>query len=30
LSRRGASRRQLCVLGNKRTIKMRFENFGDL
>lgn len=30
LRRRGASRRQLCVLGNKRTIKMRFENFGDL
>ncbi|MEJ2389054.1 MAG: Mu transposase C-terminal domain-containing protein [Chromatiaceae bacterium] len=27
---RGASRRQLHVLGNKRTIKMQFENFGDL
>jgi len=30
LKKRGASRRQLHVLGNKRTIKMRFENFGDL
>lgn len=30
LVRRGASRRQLVVLGEKRTIKMRFANFGDL
>lgn len=30
LRRRGASRRQLRVLGEKRTIKMRFERFGDL
>jgi transposase InsO family protein len=30
LAQRGASRRQLRVLGNKRTIKMYFENFGDL
>ena len=30
LRRRGASRRQLVVLGEKRTIKMRFEHFGDL
>jgi len=30
LSRRGASRRLLRVLGAKRTIKMKFENFGDL
>lgn len=28
--RRGASRRQLVVLGEKRTIKMRFDTFGDL
>lgn len=28
--RRGASRRQLVVLGEKRTIKMRFDGFGDL
>jgi len=27
---RGASRRQLAVLGEKRTQKMRFESFGDL
>ena len=27
---RGASRRQLRVLGEKRTIKMQFESFGDL
>jgi transposase InsO family protein len=30
LRRRGASRRQLRVLGEKRTGKMRFERFGDL
>lgn len=30
LRRRGASRRQLRVLGEKRTIKMKFEQFGDL
>lgn len=30
LRERGASRRQLRVLGEKRTIKMRFEAFGDL
>lgn len=30
LAKRGASRRQLLVLGVKRTIKMCFENFGDL
>lgn len=30
LRRRGASRRQLRVLGNKRTIKMGFAHFGDL
>lgn len=30
LRRRGASRRQLVVLGEKRTIKMRFDDFGDL
>jgi transposase InsO family protein len=30
LRRRGASRRQLVVLGEKVTIKMRFEGFGDL
>jgi transposase InsO family protein len=30
LARQGASRRQLRVLGEKRTIKMRFESFGDL
>lgn len=30
LRRRGASRRQLVVLGEKRTIKMRFDGFGDL
>lgn len=30
LRRRGASRRQLHVLGEKRTIKMRLERFGDL
>jgi transposase InsO family protein len=30
LRRRGASRRQLRVLGDKRTIKMRVERFGDL
>gem|GEM_PF-996711 len=30
LARRGASRRQLRVLGQKRTIKMVFEHFGDL
>ncbi len=30
LSRRSASRRQMRTLGNKRTIKMEFENFGDL
>ena len=30
LRSRGASRRQLRVLGEKRTIKMRFEEFGDL
>jgi len=30
LRRRGASRRQLIVLGTKRTIKMQFDAFGDL
>lgn len=30
LSRRGASRRLMQVLGEKRTIKMQFKNFGDL
>lgn len=30
LRQRGASRRQLRVLGEKRTIKMRFDDFGDL
>jgi len=30
LRERGASRRQLRVLGEKRTIKMRFDAFGDL
>jgi len=30
LARRGASRRLMRVLGGKRTIKMKFENFGDL
>jgi hypothetical protein len=30
LRRRGASRRQLVVLGAKPTIKMRFDSFGDL
>jgi transposase InsO family protein len=30
LDRRGASRRRMRVLGEKRTIKMKFENFGDL
>ncbi len=30
LARRGASRRQLRVLGDKRTIRMHFEHFGDL
>jgi transposase InsO family protein len=30
LRRRGASRRQLAVLGTKRTIKMQFDAFGDL
>jgi transposase InsO family protein len=30
LRERGASRRQLVVLGERRTIKMRFEGFGDL
>jgi putative transposase len=30
LRRRGASRRQLVVLGAKRTIKMKFDAFGDL
>ncbi len=30
LRRRGASRRQLRVLGARRTMKMRFERFGDL
>lgn len=30
LSRRGASRRLLRVLGAKRTIKMQFKDFGDL
>jgi putative transposase len=30
LHRRGASRRQLVVLGAKRTIKMQFDAFGDL
>lgn len=30
LKRRGSGRRQLTVLGAKRTIKMRFETFGDL
>ena len=30
LRQKGASRRQLRVLGEKRTIKMQFANFGDL
>ncbi len=30
LRERGASRRQLVVLGERRTIKMRFDQFGDL
>jgi transposase InsO family protein len=30
LARRGASRRQLRVLGQKRTIRLHFEHFGDL
>jgi len=30
LRRRGASRRQLAVLGTQRTIKMQFDAFGDL
>jgi putative transposase len=30
LDERGASRRQLKVLGSQRTIKMQFERFGDL
>ncbi len=30
LARRGASRRQMAVLGERRTIKMKFEAFGDL
>jgi transposase InsO family protein len=30
LARCGMSRRQMKVLGEKRTIKMQFENFGDL
>ena len=30
LAEHGASRRQLRTLGQKRTIKMHFENFGDL
>lgn len=30
LARRGASRRQMRALGQKRTIKMRFDDFGDL
>jgi transposase InsO family protein len=30
LARRGASRRQMRVLGEKRTIKMRFTSFGEL
>lgn len=30
LGRTGASRRQMRTLGTKRTIKMEFENFGDL
>jgi putative transposase len=30
LDRRGASRRRMRVLGEKRTIKMKFDNFGDL
>lgn len=30
LDKRGASRRQLGVFATKRTIKMKFENFGDL
>lgn len=30
LARRGMSRRQIHVLGAKRTIKMRFDHFGDL
>jgi hypothetical protein len=30
LRRRGASRRQLVVLGAKHTIKMQFDSFGDL
>ena len=30
LARRGASRRQLRVLGSQRTIRLHFEHFGDL
>lgn len=30
LARRGASRRLMQVLGEKRTIKMQFKNFGDI
>jgi transposase InsO family protein len=30
LARRGVSRRQLRVLGSKRTIRLHFEHFGDL
>lgn len=30
LARKGASRRQMKVLGEKRTIKMHFDEFGDL
>jgi len=30
LARRGASRRQMGILAQKRTIKMRFDSFGDL
>ena len=30
LAERGASRRQMRTLGEKRTIKMHFDNFGDL
>lgn len=30
LAQRGASRRQMGILAQKRTIKMRFEHFGDL
>jgi len=30
LGKRGASRRQMLVLGSKRSIKMHFDNFGDL